>query len=145
MLKKVLVLVDGTENSLRALRYSIDLCKLSAGELIAMTTVKTDMKVTAEAAPLDQELRTQANNEAVKTGNKVLGAAKAVLDGSGVQVQYVLEFGSPAATAMKAVEKFNCDTVVVGSRGLGTLQGILSDSVSKKLEQEAHVPVIVIK
>lgn len=145
MLKKVLVLVDGTENSLRALQYSIDLCKLSAGELIVMTSVKTDMKVTVEAAPLDQELRTQANNEAVKTGNKVLGAAKDVLDGCGVQVQYVLEFGSPAATAMKAVEKFNCDTIVVGSRGLGTLQGILSDSVSKKLVQEAHVPVIVIK
>ena len=138
MLKKVLVLVDGTENSLRALRYSIDLCKLSAGELIVMTSVKTDMKVMAEAAPLDQELRTQANNEAVKAGNKVLGSAKAVLDGSGMQVQYIL-------TAMKAVEKFECDTIVVGSRGLGTFQGILSDSVSKKLVQEAHVPVIVIK
>ena len=145
MLKKVLVLVDGTENSLRALQYSIDLCKLSAGELIVMTSVKTDMKVMAEAAPLDQELRSQANNEAVKAGNKVLGSAKAVLDGSGVQVQYILEFGSPSATAMKAVEKFECDTIVVGSRGLGTFQGILSDSVSKKLVQEAHVPVIVIK
>lgn len=145
MLNKVLVLVDETENSLRALRYSIDLCKLSSGELIVMSSVKTDMKVSAEAAPLDQELRTQANNEAVKTGNKALGAAKAVLDGSGVKVQYVLEFGTPAAMAMKAAEKFDCDTIVVGSRGLGTLQGILSDSVSKKLVQEAQIPVIVIK
>ena len=145
MLKKILVLVDETENSLRALQYSIDLCKLSAGELIVMTSVKTDMKVTAEAAPLDQELRTQANNEAVKVGNKVLGGAKAVLDGSGTQVQYILEFGSPVTMAMKTAEKFECDTIVVGSRGLGALQGILSDSVSKKLVQEAHVPVIVIK
>ncbi len=78
MLKKVLVLVDGAENSFRALNYAIELCKLSAGELIVMTSVKTDMKVTAEAAPLDQELRTQANNEAVKTGNKALGSANMV-------------------------------------------------------------------
>ncbi|NLH45890.1 MAG: universal stress protein [Acholeplasmataceae bacterium] len=145
MLKKVLVLVDGAENSFRALNYAIELCKLSAGELIVMTSVKTEMKVTAEAAPLDQELRTQANNEAVKTGNKALGSAKAVLDGSGISVQYILEFGSPAAMAMKTVEKFECDTIVVGSRGLGTIKGILSDSVSTKLVQDAHIPVIVIK
>ena len=145
MLKKVLVLVDGAENSFRSLNYAIELCKLSAGELIVMTSVKTDMKVTAEAAPLDQELRTQANNEAVKTGNKALGSAKAVLDGSGISVQYILEFGSPAAMAMKTVEKFECDTIVVGSRGLGTIKGILSDSVSTKLVQDAHIPVIVIK
>ena len=145
MLKKVLVLVDGGDNSFRALNYAMELCKLSAGELLVMTSVKTDMKVTAEAAPLDQELRTQANNEAVKTGNKALGSAKAILDGRGIGVQYILEFGAPAAMAMKTAEKFECDTIVVGSRGLGTLQGILSDSVSKKLVQEAHVPVIVIK
>ncbi len=145
MFKKVLVLVDGTENSLRALGYAMGICRLSAGELIVMTAVKTDMKVTAEAAPIDQELRTQANSEVVKTGNKVLGSAKSVLDGSGIEVQYILEFGTPAAMAIKTVEKLGCDAIVVGSRGLGTIQGILNDSVSKKLVQDAQVPVIVIK
>lgn len=145
MLKKILVLVDGTENSLRALAYAVDIGKLAAGELIVMTSVKTDMKTNVETAPLDQELRTEANSEAVKMGNKVLGGAKNILDDSGVAVQYMLEFGPPAAAALKAVEKIGCDTIIVGSRGLGTLKGILNESVSKKLVQEAKVPVIVIK
>ena len=42
MLKKVLVLVDGTENSLRALAYAREACKLADGELIVMTAVKTE-------------------------------------------------------------------------------------------------------
>ena len=55
MLKKVRVLVDGTENSLRALQYSIDLCKLSSGELIVMTSVKTDMKLAEIISSESQE------------------------------------------------------------------------------------------
>ena len=145
MLKKVLVLVDGTENALRALSYAVGVCRLAGGELIVMTSVKTDMKTNVETAPLDQELRTQANSDVVKIGNKVLGGAKTVLDGSCIPVQYILEFGSPAAAALRAVDKLGCDTIIVGSRGLGTLKGILNDSVSKKLVQEAQVPVIVIK
>jgi nucleotide-binding universal stress UspA family protein len=145
MLKKVLVLVDGTENSLRALAYAREACKLADGELIVMTAVKADLATTAETAPLDKELRSQANSDAVKWGNKMRGAAKGILDDSGLSVQNILECGPPAMTALKTVEKLQCDTIVLGSRGLGTIKGILNDSVSKKLVQEAKVPVIVIK
>ncbi|HIU64831.1 MAG TPA: universal stress protein [Candidatus Avacidaminococcus intestinavium] len=145
MLKKILVLFDETDCSIRALDYAVKLCSLSEGEVVVMTSVKTEMKVKVEAAPLDKELRVQANDELVKIGNRILGVAKQILDKEQIRVQYLLEFGMPSETAMNAVEKFHCDTIVVGSRGLGTFKGLLSDSVSNKLIQTAKVPVVVIK
>lgn len=145
MLNKILVLFDESDSSVRALDYAIGLCELSNGELVVMTSVKTDLKIKQEVAPLDKELRAQANEEYVKTGNRILGIAKEILDIKKVRVQYLLEFSSPVEGAMHAVEKYKCDTIVLGSRGLGTFKSLLSDSVSNKLLQVATIPVVVIK
>lgn len=144
MLSKILVLVDGTDNSLRALTYAAALAKISSGELLVMTAGKAD-KRGSEASPLDKALRLQANDEAVKLGNKILGDAKLLLEQQGCRAQYLLEFATPITAALQTIEKYGCDTIVVGSRGLGGIKVLLSDSVSSKLVREAPLPVIVVK
>ncbi|MEG1345932.1 MAG: universal stress protein, partial [Acidaminococcaceae bacterium] len=61
MLKNILVLIDGTDTALKALRYAAELCTLSGGELIIMTAVQTSIKAGAANSALNQELLNQTN------------------------------------------------------------------------------------
>jgi nucleotide-binding universal stress UspA family protein len=122
MLKRILVAVDGTASSWRALEYACALVALSKGELI-VTTVANE------------------------NGDKVLNQAHAILDGhKDINTSFVLETGdSPAGKILEVEKRENCDTIVSGSRGLGTLEALLRQSVSQTLLEEADVPLIVVK
>lgn len=143
MLQKILVLVDGTANGIRALYYAAELAKLAEGELLVLNIIKGNERIGSVA--LEQELIDEANSPAFKKGNEVLGEAKREIGDYELKVQYMLRMGDPAGTGLKVALKEKVDTIVVGSRGFGTIRGILRDSVSKKLVQEATIPVIVIK
>ncbi|MEG0830763.1 MAG: universal stress protein [Acidaminococcaceae bacterium] len=145
MLKNILVLIDGTDTALKALRYAAELCTLSGGELIIMTAVQTSIKAGAANSALNQELLNQTNSPLVKEGAQVFAAAKNIMDERPIKATYLLEMGNPVEAALKTINKFSCDTVVMGNRGFGTWESILKDSVSKKLAAASKVPLIIVK
>jgi nucleotide-binding universal stress UspA family protein len=79
MLKKILVPIDGTEYSWRAMEYAASLAKLSGGHLVILTVVKPGIKAVG-GAPLEEELVYSANGPVMQIGNEVLGAAKHLMD-----------------------------------------------------------------
>ena len=137
MLKKILVPIDGTEYSWRAMEYAASLAKLSGGHLVILTVVKPGIKAVG-GAPLEEELVYSANGPVMQIGNEVLGAAKHLMDKQEIPCDYLLAIGSRAAEE-------NCDSIVIGSRGFGALEGLLKSSVSKTVIEESELPVIVIK
>ena len=77
---------------------------------------------------------------------KVLGAAKHLMDKQEIPCDYLLAIGSRAAEEIiKLSRRENCDSIVIGSRGFGALEGLLKSSVSKTVIEESELPVIVIK
>ena len=50
-----------------------------------------------------------------------------------------------AASILQTVEDEGCDGVVLGSRGLGVLEGFLRNSVSRLVLENANVPVTIVK
>ena len=137
MLKKILVPIDGTEYSWRAMEYAASLAKLSGGHLVILTVVKPGIKAVG-GAPLEEEL--------VYSANEVLGAAKHLMDKQEIPCDYLLAIGSRAAEEIiKLSRRENCDSIVLGSRGFGALEGLLKNSVSKTVIEESELPVIVIK
>lgn len=143
MLQKILVLIDGSANGIRALYFAADLAKMSGGELIALNIIKGKERIGSVA--LEQELINEANSPAFKRGNEILGEAKRELSDYEIKVQYMLQMGDPGEIGLKVALKQKADAIVVGSRGFGVIKGILRDSVSKRLVQESTLPVIVIK
>ena len=125
MLKKILVPIDGTEYSWRAMEYAASLAKLSGGHLVILTVVKPGIKA---------------------VGGAPLGAAKHLMDKQEIPCDYLLAIGSRAAEEIiKLSRRENCDSIVIGSRGFGALEGLLKSSVSKTVIEESELPVIVIK
>ena len=52
--------------------------------------------------------------------------------------------GQPARTIVKFAEEHDADVIVVGSRGLGDVEGFLLGSVSHKITSLADCPVLVV-
>ncbi len=53
--------------------------------------------------------------------------------------------GHIAKSILEVADEQGSDMIVMGSRGLGLLKGVLIGSVSQKVVEEAKIPVMVVK
>ena len=53
--------------------------------------------------------------------------------------------GSIAKSILEVADEEGSDMIIMGSRGLGLLKGVLIGSVSQKVIEESKIPVMVIK
>ncbi|WDZ81514.1 universal stress protein (plasmid) [Ensifer adhaerens] len=63
-------------------------------------------------------------------------------------VEYVsarLDMGDCAETVLETAREISASLIVVGSRGLGHLKGMLLGSVSKKVAHGAHCSVLIVR
>ncbi len=139
MFKNILVAVDGSEHSYKAAR--------TAGELAR--SMEADLRVVSVYDPVPAYLG-QPNLQAALAGR--LSFAERVLE------QAVQEIGptpkelhtetleGPVAEAILAVvEARGIDLVVMGTRGLGRLTGLLLGSQSRKVLHHAPCPVLLVR
>jgi len=53
--------------------------------------------------------------------------------------------GTPAESILMAAKKYNIDLIVMGTRGLGQLAGLLLGSQSQKVIAHADCPVLLVR
>ena len=53
--------------------------------------------------------------------------------------------GNIAKTILAVADEQQSDMIIMGSRGLGLLRGVLIGSVSQKVVEESKIPVMVVK
>ena len=75
-------------------------------------------------------------------GEKILAASKTVVPSGAAMV---LADADPAGALLKAAEDNRADLIVLGSRGLGRIEGLLLGSVSQKVLQQAACACLVVK
>ena len=145
MFKKILVPVDGSETSWRALGQAIALGNKFGGELIVVNVIQPYNNAALLAVPLDDATINQSNSELEKIGDQVLNMAKEKLAGFTQKVTYTLEVGHPSERIVSLAKKCECDSIVIGSRGLSSIAEFFLGSVSSKVSQYATVPVLIVK
>ena len=118
--------------------------------MVVLTVAREGLQHTPQL-PLEGELAGDVNGPAMQVGNEVLGAAKHIIDEQNIPCSYVLVIGSrligsrPAPEIIKQCRKEKCDTIIIGTRGFGAIEGLFKNSVSHIVIENASVPVIVIK
>ena len=138
MLKRILVPIDGTEHSWRALEYACELVSYTRGSLVVMTVVSGRMK--------QHIVEFGSDCLYVQMGDEVLDAAHAILSGKNIDCTYLLENNNDIAESiLRAVDEQDCDGIVLGSRGMGVLEGLFRNSVSSVIVENANVPVTIVK
>jgi nucleotide-binding universal stress UspA family protein len=140
-LKKILVGLDGSNGSARALDWAIDLAKALDAEIVAVHVAEllTPSALGLGLAPIDlpdnwvDDLRGLFENEWTMPLKK-----------AGVRYRTVFETGAPAPTLIAIARDQHPDLIVTGSRGLGGFGELLLGSVSHQLVLHAQMPVVVI-
>jgi nucleotide-binding universal stress UspA family protein len=122
---KILVGVDGSDNSTWALMEAISIAKKFSGHVKVIT------------------VHERANEkEAIKTQIK----AKKLLDEVEIDSSLELILGShPSKEIVDVAKKENFNLIVVGSRGLGNLATFLIGSISKVVVNKSNCNVLVVK
>ncbi|MBP2629791.1 MAG: UspA protein [Firmicutes bacterium] len=136
--KRILVPVDGSDSSDRAIDQAIYLAEICEAK-IDFIYVANINQLAINACLSDAIL------EAVtKAGNVILDRALAKVP-ENIKAEGFSETGSPAIVILDVAENENSDLIVMGSRGLGVVKGVLLGSVSQHLVEQAKCPVMVVK
>lgn len=136
--KTILVPVDGSESSERAIEQAVALAQVCGAKLKFLYVANIN-QLAINACLSDAIL------EAVtKAGGVILDRALEKVP-EGVEAESFAETGSPAVVIMEFAEAEDADLVVMGSRGLGVVKGVLLGSVSQHLVERAKCPVMVVK
>jgi nucleotide-binding universal stress UspA family protein len=131
----ILVPVDGSPASLRALDYAIAHYPEASFVLLTVQNVE----IASELMYTDwQELLEQAAVKALKEATEKSEAAS-------VRFQTFLRMGAIAETIAQVAREKSIDHIVMGARGLGSIQGLLLGSVATKVIHLAEVPITLIK
>lgn len=64
---------------------------------------------------------------------------------AGFTAEAVCKIGNPAEEIMKVASKEKADLIVMGAKGLGTIDRVLLGSVSMQVLQYANCPVLVVR
>ena len=145
MFKKILVPVDGSQTSWKALDTARSLAEKYDGRLLVITVMIPYGAGSFLQMSLDQTLIDQNNAAMKKAGFATLDMAKDKLGSYAGDVEYLEETGNPAELILEKSREDGCDSVVMGSRGLSGITEFLLGSVSSKVSQYAEVPVFVVK
>ncbi len=141
MYKKILVPVDGSQDSYCALKEGELLAQAFDSKLIILT-VLTDTNV-IEHYP-GNFLSTDFKKAQEQRGQRILDKALETIDYEG-DVETCVRVGRASEEILKCSEEKEVDLIVIGSRGLGGFSRTLLGSVSDKVLNAAKVPVLVNK
>ncbi|AGL00796.1 universal stress protein [Desulfoscipio gibsoniae] len=142
MINKVLLAVDGSENALRAARFTIGLLRSIA---TARCTIITIVSFTREEA---RYLGVSDIDYSAALETRVQGLLKdtrELFSREGMVMEEVVLQGDVARNIVHYARDHAFDIIVVGTRGLSNTKGMLLGSVSYKVIQMAHCPVITVK
>ncbi len=148
MLQKILVAVDGSEHSLKAVEYAAELaskhgCEIYLLHIVQKVDVSNELKQYMESEKIEEPAEYVILN---RIGEKILDKAEAVARENGVcKVYKVIETGEPANKIVEYAKNNNVDSIIIGSRGLGDLKGLLMGSVSNKVCHIAECTCITVK
>lgn len=137
MFKKMVVGVDFSEHSDRAVRAALQLARNVGGTAVLVSVVPSRTEIVPSGTPEDAVTGTLEH--------RLRDLAASLSQSSGVTVDYGVEVGEdPAEELARFVANWGGDVLVVGTTARTGLNRVLVGSVAERLFLKASVPVLVI-
>ena len=140
-----LIAFDGSETAMRAIDEivdTLDTSKLHVHLLNVCEPVQMNEVVFNEDPLLDILSIKKAREEA---GMALLTPAKARLESAGIPFDVHVRTGNPAEVIIDLSREYHCDLIVMGTRGMGTIQNLLLGSVASKVIHLTEKPLLLVK
>ena len=135
MFKNILVAIDGSDHSKQAIPAAIEVAKKFDSEVFVL-----------HVSEHDRGYPVAFSSESPADAAKLVLDAVATLRHAGVTASgevHDVAVGHVARDLVETARSKSCDLIVMGSRGLSDVQGLLLGSVTHKVIQLSHVAVLV--
>jgi nucleotide-binding universal stress UspA family protein len=140
-MKAILVAVDGSETSDRAVRHALDL--LSAGLAAELHFLNVQPNLGGAISTFVS--REQIEGHHREEGNKALASAVELAKKAAVPAKVHIGVGRQGEIVGDYVNKLGAGMVVLGTRGHTGLAGVLLGSVAQDVIAHVNVPVALVK
>jgi nucleotide-binding universal stress UspA family protein len=138
--ERILVPVDFSDSSARALRDAAKRAAQSGGSLIVVHVVAADygwLQIGRdESRELDRSLQRQAADRLRAFADENAGDVRADLE---------VRIGQPAEEIIAASRESKCDSIMLSTRGLTGLDRFLIGSVAHRVAELADCPVVLLR
>lgn len=149
LISKVLVAVDGSENSDRALDFALDLAEkyVAAVTILNVSESPAMGAVPMEPTTVSGESMVVFAKDLRKFHEEILGKAVAHAKASKptVEVSWKYSEGDPALQIVAVAKEDGFDIVVIGHRGLGRVKEMFLGNISEKVAHLASCPVVIVR
>ncbi|MBS7248590.1 MAG: universal stress protein [Candidatus Jordarchaeales archaeon] len=143
MYKKILVALDGSEYSERALDKAINLAKAFNSQIILLNVIKTEeLELVKQYSESSYAL---VKSHLEQTAEKLLVEAEKKAKKKGVEdVVKKVAFGDPAEKIVDEANNENVDLIAIGTRGLTGVKRVVLGSTTQKVMRWSDKDVLVV-
>jgi nucleotide-binding universal stress UspA family protein len=134
--EKILVPIDGSEHSKRALKEAIKVAKMTGGAITLLNVTPRGSLMGSSHKQPDYEMMQNKDRSVLAEGQKLVEI-------EGILVETLLLEGQIVDEIVKTAKEGHFDLIVVGARGLSKLEEIMLGSVSHGVTEKSTCPVIV--
>ena len=142
MYSKILVPIDGSENSLRALKHGLFLGSKLGSKLIVLHVLDIPPVVFIQSQKVVDSVKSTLEKEAKELFEKVNLEAK---DYNITYETVLLKGDYIAYTIHEYADQNDIDTIVIGSRGKGKFQTAILGSVAHNVFHHTKKPILIIR
>lgn len=143
LMERILVPVDGSECSLRAVALAIYLARSSVDSSVHVLGVAAAPIVYGEVAVYQGGAR--AEQDAAAHGNELVRDAKAAVAASGIRHVVEVLPGEPGAVVARRADELGATLIVMGTHGRSRLGNVVIGSVAMSVVHRVSIPVTLVK
>lgn len=141
MFKTILIALDGSPVSFRALETGIEMAKKFDSKIIATSIVNVDSLPVNVGVDYMPDLV----HDVKKQNNQILRTAERQLVNSKMFYEIVSREGDPKSLIAKVIpDNINADLIIMGKTGKGMMTKIFMGSVARYVSENSELPVLLI-
>lgn len=144
-IKRILVPIDFSDDSLNALAYARDFAKPFGAELQLLYVVEPIYYATPADMYATSPNLTVLLDEQRRAGKQQLARIAADLEKKGQPVRSLLKTGSPAQVIVDTAKSGRADMIIMATHGRTGLAHMLMGSVAEKVVRNAACPVLTVR
>lgn len=137
-IKKILVPIDNSPNSIRGLKKALYLARQCGASITAFHVLELPMTSVIH-------ITNSMLENGIKKADKIISKSIKISDKEEIGVDYKTSSGRPGAEIVKFAQKNVFDLIVLGARGLGSGKELFLGSVSSYVIHKSKIPVLLVR
>lgn len=137
-IKRILVPMDGSKTSFRALDSAIEIARACHATILGINSIAF---LPSEFMPAVVPYKIYQKKEA----GKFFENAKERAAKRGILFSYAITYGSPVEQILAIAKKKKINLIVIGARGKGRVAELFLGSVSNAVLHKSPIPVLIVK